>query len=55
MTTLIFLQISSEFRKLKPLYQEVIADITKGMGEGMTVFIDRAPDSYKDWDEVSHV
>lgn len=46
--------ISAEFRKLNPLFQEVISDITKGMGEGMTVYIDRAPDSYKDWDEYCH-
>ena len=47
------LQISSEFRNLKPIFQEVISDITKKMGSGMTVFLTDKVDSMTQWDEVS--
>lgn len=46
--------ISSEFRKLKPIYREVISDITKRMGRGMTVYLDKAPDTMLQWDEYCH-
>lgn len=51
--TNIYWQISHEFRALDKLYQDVIADITKRMGCGMTVFFDRDLDTEKHWDEVS--
>ena len=48
-------QISAEFRRLAPVFQEVIADITRRMGEGMTVFLEAKIDSLEQWDEVSHM
>ena len=45
-------QISSEFRMLKPVFQEVIADITMKMGSGMTVFLVDKVSSMAQWDEV---
>lgn len=34
------------------MYQDVIADITKKMGHGMTVFFSRELDTEQDWNEV---
>ena len=45
-------QISAEFRSLAPVYRETIADICQRMGEGMTVYLEKSPDSMKDWDQV---
>ena len=47
------LQITGEFRQLKPHFQEVIADITEKMGGGMTVFLERKVNTMTEWDEVS--
>ncbi len=47
-----YLQISGEFRQLKPVLQEVIADITEKMGSGMTVFLQSKVDTMAEWDEV---
>ncbi|XP_013379159.1 squalene synthase-like [Lingula anatina] len=49
-----FSTISHEFRKLAPLYQEVISDICCKMGDGMTVFLEGHVDSKKQWDEYCH-
>lgn len=46
-------QISHEFRGLSKIYQDVIADITKKMGHGMTVFFTRELNTEAEWDEVS--
>jgi len=37
---------------LNKSYQEVIADITKRMGHGMTVFFSRELNTQEDWNEV---
>ena len=37
---------------LKPVFQEVIADITMKMGSGMTVFLVDKVGSMAQWDEV---
>ena len=50
--TIFLLQISHEFRGLSKLYQDVIADITKKMGHGMTVFFTRELNTEAEWDEV---
>ncbi len=47
------LQISAEFRQLKPVFQDVIADIAKKMGEGMTKFLVDKVGTMAQWDEVS--
>ena len=47
-----YLQISAEYLGLQPAYQEVIADVCEKMGDGMTVYLDRAPGSLRQWDEV---
>lgn len=49
-----FPAISAEFRRLAPVFQEVIADITRRMGEGMTVFLEAKIDSLEQWDEYCH-
>ncbi|KAF6023690.1 hypothetical protein EB796_018006 [Bugula neritina] len=49
-----FLTISHEFRGLNKSYQEVIADITKRMGHGMTVFFSRELNTQEDWNEYCH-
>ena len=49
------LQISREFRRLKPVFQEVISDITQRMGSGMCVFLENQVDSMAQWDEVFNV
>lgn len=46
--------ISAEFRKLKPVFQEVIADITRKMGSGMTVFLVDKVGSMSQWNEYCH-
>ena len=51
-TSLLSPQISSEFRQLRPVFQEVIADIAKRMGSGMTVFLQEKVGSMAEWDEV---
>lgn len=51
-TSLFSPQISSEFRQLRPVFQEVIADIAKRMGSGMTVFLQEKVGSMAEWDEV---
>jgi farnesyl-diphosphate farnesyltransferase len=47
-------QVSAEYRKLEQVYQTVISDICRRMGEGMTVFLETHPDSLKDWDQYCH-
>ncbi|XP_064620625.1 squalene synthase-like [Lineus longissimus] len=49
-----FPQITAEFQKLKPLYQEVISDITQRMGEGMCKYMQADVDTLEDWDEYCH-
>ena len=49
------MQISEEFRRLKPLFQEVISDITAKMGSGMTVFLEGKVDTLAQWDEVRRI
>lgn len=49
-----FPTISSEFRKLKPAFQEVIADIAEKMGSGMTVFLEERVNTMAEWDEYCH-
>ncbi|CAH1247876.1 FDFT1 [Branchiostoma lanceolatum] len=50
-----FPTISQEFRKLKPLYQEVISDICRRMGAGMAEFVQRSDvDTLADWDKYCH-
>ncbi len=46
------MQISAEFRQLKPVFQDVIADIAKNMGEGMTRFLVDKVGTMAQWDEV---
>lgn len=36
-------------------FRDVIEDITRQMGEGMTVFLDKEVGSMKQWDEVRGV
>ncbi len=55
LTLSFFSQISAEFRGLKPVYQEVISDVCRRMGEGMTVYLDKAPDTLAQWDEVNDI
>ena len=47
-----FIQISGEFRQLKPVFREVISDITQKMGSGMCVFLEDRVGSMTQWDEV---
>ena len=49
---MLLVQISAEFRRLQPVFQEVITDITKKMGSGMCVFLEDKVGSMKQWDEV---
>jgi farnesyl-diphosphate farnesyltransferase len=47
-------KVTAVFLSLKKEYQEVIADITKRMGEGMSNFIKREVVTLEDWDEYCH-
>ena len=47
-------KVTAVFLSLKKEYQDVIADITKRMGEGMSNFIKREVVTLKDWDEYCH-
>lgn len=47
-------KVTAVFLGLKKEYQEVIADITKRMGAGMSNFIRREVVSLDDWDEYCH-
>ena len=47
-----YTQISAEFRKLKPQFQEIINEITMKMGSGMTVFLTEEVKTMDEWDEV---
>ncbi|ESP03225.1 hypothetical protein LOTGIDRAFT_56072, partial [Lottia gigantea] len=49
-----FPTISHEFRELAPIYQETISEITRKMGEGMTVFFERDLITLEEWDEYCH-
>ncbi|XP_064399813.1 squalene synthase-like [Halichondria panicea] len=49
-----FQVISAEFRQLKPVFQDVIADIAKKMGEGMTKFLVDKVGTMAQWDEYCH-
>ncbi|XP_050389762.1 squalene synthase isoform X2 [Patella vulgata] len=49
-----FPTISYEFRQLEPVYQQVISDICKQMGAGMTVFFERDLITLAEWDEYCH-
>nr|XP_008120692.1 PREDICTED: squalene synthase [Anolis carolinensis] len=46
--------ISLEFRKLKKVYQDVIADICRKMGLGMAEFLEKKVESEEDWDKYCH-
>ena len=47
-------KVTAVFLALKKEYQDVIADITRRMGEGMSNFIKREVVTLKDWDEYCH-
>jgi phytoene/squalene synthetase len=47
-------KVTAVFLGLKKEYQDVIADITKRMGAGMSNFIKREVVTLKDWDEYCH-
>lgn len=49
-----FTTISSQFRQLKPLYREEIANVCHKMGTGMATYLTKPLDSIKDWDEYCH-
>ena len=49
-----YTKVTAVFLSLKKEYQDVIADITKRMGKGMSNFIRREVVSLKDWDEYCH-
>ena len=51
-TCMVVEKISQEFRNLKPIFQEVISDITEKMGSGMTVFLSDKVSAMAQWDEV---
>jgi len=45
-----FDRVIDTFMRLKPQYQEVISDITREMGEGMALFLEKKVVSLEDWD-----
>ena len=47
-------KVTAVFLSLKKEYRDVIADITKRMGEGMSSFIRREVVTLKDWNEYCH-
>ena len=47
-------KVTAVFLSLKKEYRDVIADITRRMGEGMSNFIKREVITLKDWDEYCH-
>lgn len=47
-------KVTAVFLNLKKEYQDVIADITKRMGAGMSNFIKREVVTLEDWDEYCH-
>jgi len=49
-----FTHISGVFQTLKPAYQDIIADITKRMGEGMAEFAQRDVVTIADYDLYCH-
>ena len=49
------LQISTEFRKLKPMYASLISDVCRKMGRGMASYIVKRPRNMDDWDEVNGI
>ncbi|KAL8578820.1 hypothetical protein ACOMHN_022113 [Nucella lapillus] len=49
-----FPTISHEFRELSSEYQEVISDICRRMGSGMTLFLDTHVNSLQEWNEYCH-
>ncbi|PVV03959.1 hypothetical protein BB560_001549 [Smittium megazygosporum] len=46
--------VIDEFLKLDVVYQNVIADITKEMGKGMTIYIEKRITTIEDYDEYCH-
>ncbi|XP_065843064.1 squalene synthase-like [Oscarella lobularis] len=46
--------ISAEYRALAPSYRQVISDICRRMGEGMTEYLEQHPDTEEDWDKYCH-
>ena len=46
--------MTAVFLSLKKEYRDVIADITKRMGAGMSNFIKREVETLQDWDEYCH-
>ncbi|KAK9915479.1 hypothetical protein WJX75_009807 [Coccomyxa subellipsoidea] len=46
--------VTDAFLRLKPMYQTVIADITRRMGEGMAEFIEKEVVTVKDYDLYCH-
>ncbi|GBG77925.1 hypothetical protein CBR_g25856 [Chara braunii] len=49
-----FHHVTASFLRLHRRYQEVIADVTRRMGEGMAKFITTDVDSVQRWDEYCH-
>ncbi|XP_002735807.1 squalene synthase-like, partial [Saccoglossus kowalevskii] len=49
-----FPTISAEFRSLDPIYQDVIRDICREMGAGMTLYLQKEVLTNADWDEYCH-
>jgi len=49
-----FNRVIATFGRLKPKYQEVIQDIAKRMGKGMSEFIQRELITMQDWDLYCH-
>ena len=44
-------QISAEFRKMAPAYQEMVTEVCKHVAEGMILYLHRTPATLKEWDE----
>jgi len=49
-----FTTISCEFRRLAPLYRDVISDICARMGNGMIEYLDKAPATMTEWNQYCH-
>jgi farnesyl-diphosphate farnesyltransferase len=49
-----FDKLINAFLQLKPVYQDVISDICKRMGDGMAYFLDHNVDTIEDWELYCH-
>jgi len=47
-------KLINAFSQLKPVYQDVISDICKRMGDGMAYFLDHTVDTIEDWELYCH-